>query len=283
MNNFTDKFGKRKIFLFLFLFCFFAYSASNEDLVDRADFFDAAGNHLMFVKFKYDKDGKNVERDVYMSDSTFKRRTVLVNKSSGEREKEVSFDFNNDTSFITTFGKDGDNTRFTVRDQFKVEQMGGDISYQKSGDDFNFIQNKQTINKMKYKKSGDKYTKIEVLDNSGNLVSYVELSYGGVGSKNKVVSHSSLMNVRQLGNNRLSLQLNLLKQSAVSCELMSLTGQKVATVMSGNVTAGNLQEQISLNTVIPGLANGVYLISVSVDEKRVYRDKILITSIGKGF
>jgi hypothetical protein len=69
----------------------------------------------------------------------------------------------------------------------------------------------------------------------------------------------------------------------VSCELISLSGKKVATLFSRNVVAGKISESINLSSAIPGLAGGVYLIDMSIDGKRIYRDKILVNGSGKGF
>lgn len=249
---------------------------AESDEIKRADFYDASGNHLMYVKFVY-KNGKNTERNVYMSDGYFKRKTILVNNSSGKREKEVSFDYNEDTSFVTTIAADGNKTKFTVRDQFKVEQFGGDVSYSGSGDDFDFFQNGSLINKMKYNGK-----RIEVLDKTGSLAYYVELDNVPVRKTNRKLSHS-LMSIQQRGNSRFMVHLTLSSPSNVSCDLISLSGKKLATLFSKNLVYGSISESVNLTSVIPGLADGVYLINMSIDGKRVYRDKVLVKSSGKGF
>jgi hypothetical protein len=251
---------------------------SESEKINRADFYDASGNHLMYVEFVYDSKGNNTERNVYMSDGVFKRRTVLINNSSGNREKEVSYDFNNDTSFVTTFGKDGDKTKFTVRDQFRVEQFGGDISYSGSGDNYDFFQKGSLINKMKY--SGKR---IEVMDKSGALAYYVELDNP---PPLKILNRKILpsqMSVQQMRNNRFLIHLKLSMPSMVSCELISLSGKKVATLFSKRMVAGKIYESVNLSSVVPGLAGGVYMLDMSIDGKRIYRDKILVNSYGKGF
>lgn len=276
MNLFSER-GIRKKIVFMAIFLLSSLVYSQSDQIKRADFYDASGNHLMYVEFGYDNNGKNIERNVFMSDGYFVRRTVLVNNGSGVREKELSFDFNDDTSFATTFGKDGDKTKFTVRDRFKVEQFGGDISYSGSGDNFDFFQKGSLINKIKY--AGKR---IEVLDNSGMLVNYVELDNPPSRIINKRPA-PSIMSVQQRGNNRFLVHLNLPSPSMVSCELISLSGKKVATLFSKNMVSGNISEQVNLSSTTPGLASGVYLINMTIDGKRVYRDKILAKSSGKGF
>ena len=277
MNLFSKRSVKKRT-LFVGILIFFSMAFSESDKIKRADFYDASGNHLMYVEFVYDNKGNNTERNVYMSDGVFKRRTVLINNSSGNREKEVSYDFNDDTSFVTTFGKDGDKTKFTVRDQFKVEQFGGDISYSGSGDNYDFFQKGSLINKMKY--SGKR---IEVMDKAGALAYYVELDNPPPIKVLKRKMSPSQMFIQQRGDNRFVLHLNLNLPSMVSCELISLSGKKVATLFSRNVVAGKISESINLSSAIPGLAGGVYLIDMSIDGKRIYRDKILVNGSGKGF
>jgi len=277
MNLFSKLDIKRKMLFFGILICF-SMAFSESDKINRADFYDASGNHLMYVEFVYDSEGNNTERNVYMSDGVFKRRTVLINNSSGNREKEVSYDFNDDTSYVTTFGKDGDNTKFTVVDQFKVEQFGGDISYSGSGDNYDFYQKGSLINKMRY--SGKR---IEVMDKSGALAFYVELDNPPPIKVLKRKMSQNRISMQQRGGNRFVVHLNLSLPSMVSCELISLSGKKVATLFSRNVAAGKISELINLNSAVIGLAGGVYLIDMSIDGKRIYRDKILVNSAGKGF
>lgn len=277
MNPFSKRGVKRKMLFVGILICF-SLAFSESDKINRADFFDASGNHLMYVEFVYDSKGNNTERNVYMSDGFFKHRTVLVNNSSGNREKEVYYDFNDDTSFVTSFGKDGDKTKFTVKDQFKVEQFGGDISYSGSGDNYDFFQKGSLINKMKY--TGKR---VEVMDKSGALAYYVELDNPPQIKVLKRKMSPSHMSVQQRGYNRFVVHLNLSSPSMVFCELISLSGKKVATLFSRNMVTGKISESVNLNCVVPGLAGGVYLIDMSIDGKRTYRSKILVNSTGKGF
>ena len=93
----------------------------------RLDLFDAQGNHLMFVTFDYDQDGENTGRSVFMSDSTFMRSTKLI-RDEGRVLKEISYNFNGDTVFTTDYTY-GVNTSFLVRDQFKLNSLGGPLSY----------------------------------------------------------------------------------------------------------------------------------------------------------
>lgn len=259
----------------LVLFFYASIYAESEE-IKRADFYDASGNHLMYVTFVYEN-GKNVGRNVYMSDGYFKRRTMLIDNSSGKREKEVSYDFNEDTCFVTSISTDGDKTKFTVRDQFKVDHLGGEISYSGSGDNFDFFQNGALINKMRY--SGKK---IEVLDKTGTLIYYVELDNVPVRKINRK-NPLNMMSVQQRGNNRFMVNLTLSTPSNVSCDLISLTGKKLGTIFSKNMVYGNISELVNLSSVLPGLAEGVYIIDMSIDGKRVYKEKVLVKSSGKGF
>jgi hypothetical protein len=92
-----------------------------------------------------------------------------------------------------------------------------------------------------------------------------------------------MMSVQQRGNNRFMVNLTLSTPSNVSCDLISLTGKKLGTIFSKNMVYGNISELVNLSSVLPGLAEGVYIIDMSIDGKRVYKDKVLVKSSGKGF
>ena len=104
----------------------------------------------MFIEFEYDASGANISRSVYMSDSTFIKKTVIQNSSDGKKVKETSLNFNEDTLFSASFKTDGSKNSINVKDQFGVDQFGGDVSYtEATTDNFDISQNSKLINKIK--------------------------------------------------------------------------------------------------------------------------------------
>ncbi|HON11298.1 MAG TPA: hypothetical protein PLE24_10560 [Chitinispirillaceae bacterium] len=251
--------------------------------VQRVDLYDESGNHLMFVMFEYGPDGRDTARSVYMSDSTFVRRTVY---SKGSHTIETSFNFNNDTVFSTMLGTDGDKQSIVIRDQFGVDQLGSPVSFTATEPGhFDFFQNNALINKINYEKSGSgEYTRINVLDNSGSLQYYATLTYeGGSGSSLKsmkqVVKHSMRIN----GKGVVFLYFNLPHSSNIKCELISLSGRKAGVLVSEKIQKGPVSLSVSISKRLPGMADGVYLASLAVDGKRVIREKVVLQGSGRGF
>jgi hypothetical protein len=130
---------------------------------------------------------------------------------------------------------------------------------------------------MKYEKDGSgNYTKIDVYDKDGNLLYYASFDGPSIG----VLKHNrnllNLPSMRAIGNNRFEFRFNFLKPSMVCCELTSLSGRQVAKLLNRKYASGAVNEVISISKSMPNIANGVYLMSLSIDGKSVSSEKILV-------
>jgi hypothetical protein len=146
----------------------------------RLDLYDGADNHLMFVTFEYDGQ-KNISRTVYMSDSTFVRKIMVERDEQGKSTREVSLNFNDDTSLTTNFHYSGDATFFSIADQFKVDQVGDTVSCL-AGDPLHFSLSYKRTNtpaaSIGYEKNNDgALTKVTISDNTGGPSYYGVFSY----------------------------------------------------------------------------------------------------------
>jgi hypothetical protein len=273
MSLFTEVFKKRKL-LFVPLFSFFV--VIHAEPAKYLNFYDASDNRIMFIEFEYDGNGVNTSRSVFMDDSTFIKKTIFQ-KTDGKRVKETTFSFNEDTLFSASLKTVGSNNIINVKDQFGVDQFGGDVSYtEASTDNFDIAQNNNVINKIKYEKDGNgNYNKINVYDKDGNLLYYALFSASGVIRHNQ----NALLNLpslRAIGNNRFEFRFNILKPSMVCCELTSLSGRQVGKLLNHKYASGAVKEVISIGKSMPNIANGVYLMNLSIDGKSVSREKILV-------
>lgn len=263
------------------LFSFFSIISAGG--IKRADFFDASNNHLMFINFA--EDGNSYE--VLMSDSTFVR-SVNLTKKDGKNEKAVSLNFNQDTSIITTFTYDGDNTSISVRDRHckkpeeAIDELGGKVNFKASGDSYEVSQNGTAFNKINYEKSGSgDYNRINVTDNSGTLMYYVTLSTTGIARLRSTLKADNLAALYSKGNNCFELKLRLQESAKVSCDLFSLSGRNVSKIFSRDVIAGSSKETIRIGK--GDIANGVYLLSLTINGRKVLNEKVLIQGNKGGF
>jgi hypothetical protein len=247
-------------------------------------FYDAADNSLMFIEFEYDALGVNTSRTVYMSDTTFIKKIDIESASDGNKIRETSFNFNDDTLFSATFKSDADKNSFNVRDQFGVDQFGSDISYTETGTDkFDITQNNKLINKISYIKEGDIYKRINVADNNGTLIYYAIVEYeSGAGVVYSSKKNNTVPTLRSLGKNRFEIRFTMLKPAPVSCELTTLTGRQVGKIVYHNFTSGTVSEIINFNKSLSNITTGVYLLSISIDGNRVLKEKILVQAIKRG-
>jgi hypothetical protein len=258
---------------------FFFFLASNASTVKYLHFFDAMDNRLMFIEFEYDANGINTAQSVFMSDSTFVKRTIFKNASDGKKDLEISFNFNEDTLFSTSLRSDAGKSFIKVKDQFGVDQFGSEVSYTESTtDNFDFFQNNSQINKMSYEKDGNGiYRKISVYDNAQKLIYYATIQYDGDVTAVKSQQYPLILpSIHATGNNRFEFHFTILKPSLISCELTSLSGRHVGKLFNNKYATGAFNEVISLTKSMPNIANGVYLMSLSINGRSVSSEKILV-------
>jgi hypothetical protein len=231
-------------------------------------FYDAAENSIMFYEFKYDGD-VNTERTLYMADSTFIKRTIIENTSGGKIE--TSYNFNGDTLFCSKISTDGNQKVLNVKDQFGVDQLDGDVKIKGDGNDYDILQGENLINKINYADDG----RINVYNSTGELLYYAKMETNvGVFQKYKNNKIAPVLNA--LGNNRFIFKFNLSVPSTVYGELISLSGRQAGKLFNKVYAAGTGKEMINVTKSMPNIANGIYFLNVTIDGKRIMREKILI-------
>jgi hypothetical protein len=242
----------------------------------RLDLFDAQGNNLMFVTFQYEN-GINTTDSVFFSDSTFTRKVFVKRDAQGLLSAETALNFADDTVFNSTFTPSGANTDISVRDQFKVDQFHGIVSYKASAQDFNFFQSGAQINKISYVYYDDGRPKtVNIYDKDNNLAYFGIFDSSRVGvlspQEKRFTPRPSLT---LKGNNALAWEFTLDHASKVTCDAISLAGRRVATLFSGNLPIGVHSKTIPMGG-IPSMTNGVYIAVMSIDDKPVARTKFII-------
>jgi hypothetical protein len=85
-----------------------------------------------------------------------------------------------------------------------------------------------------------------------------------------------LPSIHATGNNRFEFHFTILKPSLISCELTSLSGRHVGKLFNNKYATGAFNEVISLTKSMPNIANGVYLMSLSINGRSVSSEKILV-------
>jgi hypothetical protein len=261
------------------LFCAIATSAAV--LPTRLDLFDASENKLMYITFEYEG-GQNVSRTVYMADSTFVRKVMITRNSDKSPAKEVSFNFNDDTSFVTSYQHSGTASQVKIVDQFKMDQIGGTVNYSSSGKpdyDLTFQKTGELAARMKYEKDGEgNLNKVSIFDKGGKLQYYGLFTNNAVGvvQKNQNNEQKGVQAiVKTRGPEQLELQLSLEAAGEVRCELITLSGRSAAVLFVARADAGQQRLQLHINGNERRITNGVYLLTVSINGKMVVRDRYL--------
>jgi YD repeat-containing protein len=250
---------------------------------NRLDLFDSQGNHLMFVMFENDRDGSNIGRTVYMSDSTFVRHVGISRNAQGERIKETSFDFNDDTAYTASYSKSGESTNLSVRNQFGMDQFGGPVSYRASGtNDFIVSQRDADINKMTYEYDAQgNPTKITVSDVAGTMLYYGTFSEVGVIAPRNGARYTS-PRIAMHGNGILTARFVLAKPAMVRCELMTLQGRRAGVLFNETFPRGAHRKNVRIaSSASLRNADGMYLVILSIDGVVMSRSRQLIVRSGR--
>jgi|GEM_PF-2481403 len=255
----------------------------------RLDIFDAANNALMFITFEYDGFGVHRSRTVYMSDSTFMRRVAVNYDNNGQRSNDISYNFNDDTSYITTYQHSAGALGFSITDQFRVDQVGGMVTATTA----------DQLNYGVYYKTNDVAASISYeKDEHGNPVRVTvtgqngEVYYGiftngdisGVQRPRISAGATELrtVSVHPRGVLGVDIRFNLRKASQVRCDLMTLSGRRAGTPINGAFKAGTYERTLrSGDATMNRVAAGVYMLVVSVDGAVAYSGKYLHQSNAK--
>jgi len=249
----------------------------------RLDLYDNFENLLMFVTFEYNESGVNTKRTVYMADSTFVRDVLINYDANNQRANEVSYDFNKDTSFVTAYQRNGNVTSFSIRDQFKLDHVGGMVSYAQDPNQLNYtLQYNETgaqAATMVYSKDAEgNLAQVVVTDQSGKEQYIGKFIYENLGAKEQLVHKGQLKSVAisQRGASMLDLRINLPTAGNVRCELMTLSGRRVQQLFNGKLNAGFHSRHFRISNSTSGtVSNGVYLVIVSVNGVNVLQERYL--------
>ncbi|HMA64574.1 MAG TPA: hypothetical protein VKO63_05235 [Chitinispirillaceae bacterium] len=247
--------------------------------VKRMDIYDNTGNSLLFVEFEYDNNGNNIARSVFMADSSFVKRTVFTNDGSGNRVRENSFNFNDDTLGYTVFSSQNSRPSINVFDQFGLNQFGTAVSYELNGDDqYDIYHNGSVMYKMKYTYTDDgDPERINVLDKSGAILYYATFS-----SAIKTILQSS-KSVTQMEcivtADKCKLTIMLKKESELKACIYNLSGKLVSVPYTGTLKAGMRSVAFRLDlTNAKKVASGMYIMRLFVDGLPVSGSKKYITA-----
>jgi hypothetical protein len=268
---------------FLVSFCLIDYGFSSPAPVKRLNLYDAQDNYLMYVDFEYDKAGKDTAYSVYFGDGTFTRRVVVGrNATTGFKEKETALNCIEDTVFNSTFTPNGTKTDLMVRDQFKMNQLGGAASYSKtSALEYTFLNGSYT-HKIAYEYDATGWmTKVNISTGDGKLAYYGTFEAGSGVLMPRDRHSTSFSSVSLRGNEALIWKFKLDQASKVKCEALSLTVRRVAVLYSGNLQPGRHSKTVRTGSS-PNLTNGVYIAVMSVDDLPVANTKFIVQSVRGG-
>jgi hypothetical protein len=246
-----------------------------DESIKYLHFYDAADNSIMFYEFKYDGD-VNTERTLYMADSTFVKRTIIETTTAGKIE--TSYNFNGDTLFCSKISTDGNQKVLNVKDQFGVDQLDGDVRIKGDANDYDISQGGNLINKINYADND----RINIYNSTGELLYYAKMETN-VGVIHRYKNNTIATTLNALRNNRFVFNFNLTEPSTVCCELISLSGRQVGKLFNKVYAAGAGKEMINMSKSMPHLVNGIYFVNLTVDGKKVMKEKILVQRSNGGF
>lgn len=265
----------RKLFISLIILIPASLSAFQPS---RMDVFDNSGNALLFVEFEYDSDGKNTGRSIYASDSTFLRRTAFMNDESGKRDKEFSFNFNDDTTGYTVFSAQNDRQTVESFDRFGLSQFGKPVNYSEEKEhEYAFSQSGASMYNMVYTyTSEDELSRIDVMDKNSQMVYYATFSsQSRTIRRNMISSYAPRLTIC---NNICRISVTLEKESTVKAVMYNLAGKQLMVAFSKKLKAGPQTADFKIDqkrTTVT--ASGIYFIRLTVDGKKILDSKTIKT------
>ena len=262
------------------LLVFLVGSTHAGELPTLLDIYDGVENHLMFVTFSYDESGRNIGRTIYMSDSTFMREVKINYGSDGQRLNEVSYNFNGDTVFVTSYNNSATATNFSIVDQFKLDHVGGLVSYTNANPlEYNLVyaSTSAAAANMKYEQDAQgNLTRVTITTPANEVYYGIFRSSVGVTRETAVVKNRSPQAlVRARGASLIDVDFNLASAGEVRCELITLSGRQAAVLYRGRLDKGSHTRSIRINSKRRAVANGVYLFVVSVNGVAVSKSRYL--------
>lgn len=256
----------------------------------RLDIYNGSDNHLMYMTFRYNAEGRTTGRTIYMADETFMRDVAINYDSLGRRLNEVSYNFNGDTMYVTNFLQAENGTMFNISDQFKLDLTGDRVIYS-NADPLNFG--------LMYKQSGEqaaavRYTKDAIsgqlrrVDIAGRISSdsyYGLFTYGEPAGVLRIAPKAGKLPQTSIQSraSRIDVNFNLQSAGDVRCELLTLSGRRAAVLWSGRIQKGSYSRHFNIDKDAGLLSEGVYLFKVSVNGEGVSHSKYLYQSSAGGF
>jgi hypothetical protein len=254
----------------------------------RIDLYDGSDNHLMFITFKYDADGRNIGRTIYMADSTFMRDVAIMYDDNGRRISEISYNFNGDPIYTSNYVHSEDGTGFTLRDQFGLDLAGDRVIYSnvnpsyvglvygKSGD------HAATVSYMR--DSEGRPQRVDITNKNERDVYYGIFDYGtAIGDSRSGLGGGKLPLVSMRTQaSRIAVAFNLRSSGEVRCELLTLSGRRAALLYNGRIPKGTFTYHFNPDRDAARLSSGVYLIKVSVNGTVVLNNRYLHQSAWSG-
>ena len=111
-----------------------------------------------------------------------------------------------------------------------------------------------------------------------------EVLYYGTFNQTVSLNHSQQRNkinssLKRRGN-ALEVKLDLRESSVVMCEVVSLSGRRVAVLLNKEMPSGAHTTVLQMGTPTSRIASGMYLLSLSVGGVRVAQDRLFIQRSG---
>jgi hypothetical protein len=190
--------------------------------------------------------------------------------------------FNDDTSSVLAYQPGAEVTGFTLVDQFKMDWIGGGVTYSPVANplvfDLSYKATGGLAARVTYEQDGGgNLTKVNVADQNGVTSYYGLFDNTPIRVKREgIVEKAQAPAIVQTRGGLIDVQLNLRTQGEVRCDLMTLSGRHAATLLRENVGQGVVKRSFRLDgKTLRGVAVGVYVLMVSVDGVTVSRSRYL--------